>query len=120
MFKDGYNEHYSYDDCILNKVSENFHDLDIKDILKSKDNRRVSKGFDESLFIIVADQLENIRRQGGCNDPNLKLQTTFTLTSLNNLNGVSTFETGNIQPFNFDLEFPTSTLVKEVRVKFLR
>ena len=108
ILEDGYNEYYSYDDCILDNVAKNYN---IKDILKSEENKMISEGIEESMFKHVSNELENTRKLGDCNEPNLKLQTTFTLASLDILIK-STI--GLNQPFRFGLEFPQSTLVKEV------
>ena len=116
IFEDGYNDYYSYDDCILDKVSKNYH---IKDILKSEEKKMISKGMDESTFGNVSNLLENLKNFGYCNDPNLKLQTTFTLTSLDVFNTVwigSWFSPS----FSFNLEFPSFILVKEVNLSYTK
>ena len=108
ILEDGYNEYYSYDDCILDNVAKNYN---IKDILKSEENKMISEGIEESMFKHVSNELENMKKLGDCNEPNLKLQTSFTLASLDFLIR-STI--GLNQPFRFGLEFSQSTLVKEV------
>ena len=114
LFEDGYNEYYSYDDCILNRVAKSYQYYDIKDILKSTENKLITKGIDESLFKDLSIQLEHVKKANDCNDPNIKLQTTFTLTSLDSRKSVSGFGIGFAKPFQFGLEFPSSALVKEV------
>ena len=114
LFEDGYNEYYSYDDCILNRVAKSYQYYDIKDILKSTENKLITKGIDEILFKDLTIQLEHVKKASGCNDPNIKLQTTFTITFLNSWNSVSSFWLGFTEPFQFGLEFPSSALVKEV------
>ena len=115
LFEDGYNEYYSYDDCILNRVAKSYQYYDIKDILKSTENRAITKGIDESLFKDLTVQLEHVKKDSDCNDPNTKLQTTFTL-GLDREKPVSSFYLGftKPKPFQFGLEFPSSALVKEV------
>jgi len=105
ILEDGYNEYYTYDDCILDNVAKNYH---IKDVLKSEENKIIAKGIEELMF---KNQLENMKKLGDCNEPSLKLQTTFTLTSLDIF---IQSPIGTNQPFKFGLEFPQSTLVKEV------
>ena len=108
ILEDGYNEYYSYDDCIIKKLLTKDH---ISDILKSEENKIISEGIKESMFEQVSKKLENVKKLENCKKPNLKLQTTFTLVSLEitNLSYI-----GSNQPFRFGLEFPQSTLVKEV------
>ena len=108
IFEDGYDEFYSYDDCILDKVANNSQ---IKNILKTEESKTISNGIDESMFKSVFIQMENIIKLGECNKPNIKLQTTFTLTSLTDSNFAWI---GYSRPFQFDLEFPQSIVVKEV------
>ena len=114
LFEDGYNEYYSYDDCILNRVAKSYQYYDIKDILKSTENKAITKGIDESLFKDLSIQLEHVKKDSDCNDPNLNLQTTFTLTGLDYMKFSSVFEVGYTEPLQFGLEFPSSALVKEV------
>ena len=116
LFEDGYNEYYSYDDCILNRVAKSYQYYDIKDILKSTENKLITKGIDESAFKDLTIQLEQEKKASDCNDPNVKLQTTFTLTSLDSRKFSSPFYLGltKPKPFQFGLEFPSSALVKEV------
>ena len=114
LFEDGYNEYYAYDDCILNRVAKSYQYYDIKDILKSTENKLITKGIDESLFKDLTVQLEHVKKASDCNGPNTKLQTTFTLTSLDFMKFASVFGIGLTEPFQFGLEFPSSALVKEV------
>ena len=114
LFEDGYNEYYSYDDCILNRVAKSYQYYDIKNILKSTENKAITKGIDESLFKDLSIQLEHVKKDSDCNDPNLNLQTTFTLTGLDSKKFSSIFHIGFTKPFQFGLEFPSSALVKEV------
>ena len=117
IFEDGYTDYYSYDDCVLDKVEKNY---DIKDILKSEEKKMISKGMDESMFGNVLNLLENLKNFGYCNDPNLKLQATFTLTSLDVVNEVW-IESWEVGPtFSFNLEFPSSILVKEVHINCIK
>ena len=117
IFEDGYNDYYSYDDCILDEVSKNYL---IKDILKSEEKKMISKGMDESMFGNVSNLLENLKNFGYCKDPNLKLQTTFIqVTSLD------IFNTAWIGPrflptFSFNLEFPSFIMVKEVNLSYTK
>lgn len=116
IFEDGYNDYYFYDDCVLDKVSKNYH---IKDILKAEEKKMISKGMDESTFGNVSNLLENLKNFGYCNDPNLKLQTAFTLTSLDVFNFIwigSWFS----PTFSFNLEFPSLILVKEVNLSYTK
>ena len=62
LFEDGYNEYYSYDDCILNRVAKSYQHYDIKDILKSAENNAICKGIDEILFKDLTIQLEHVRK----------------------------------------------------------
>ena len=111
IIEDGYSEFYTYDDCILDNVAKNYHDHDIKDILKSKENKMITKGINESYFQDFTNQFKNMKNRDACNDPNLKLQTTFTLTHLNIDRNTWI---GYKSYFLFGLEFPRSTLLKEV------
>ena len=115
IFEDGYTDYYSYDDCVLDKVEKNYH---IKDILKSEEKKMISKGMDESMFGNVLNLLENLKNFGYCNDPNLKLQATFTITSLD-LRPVY-LGPWFLPTFSFNLEFPSSTLVKEVNLNCIK
>ena len=114
LFEDGYNEYYSYDDCILNGVAKSYQYYDIKNILKSTETKAITKGIDESSFKDLTIQLEHVKKTSDCNDPIINLQTTFTLTSLD-LNKYFSFDyRGFSKPFQFGLDFPSSALVKEV------
>ena len=111
IIEDGYGEYYSYDDCILDNVAKNYYDHDIKDILKSEENKMITKGIDESYFQDFTYQFKDMKNLDACNDPNLKLQTTFTLSRLN----IDRKTWIGYKPyFTFGLEFPQSALVKEV------
>ena len=112
ILEDGYDEYYSYDDCILDNISKNYHDHDIKDFLISKENKKISKVINESLFKDLSNQFEYMIKHGKCNDPNMKIQTTYTLTSLDSMKRSSFI--GYDDLFEYGLEFPISTLVKEV------
>ena len=113
IFEDGYTDYYSYDDCVLDKVEKDYH---IRDILKSEEKKMISKGMDESMFGNVLNLLENFKNFGYCNDPNVKLQATFTLTSLDFWPVY--FGPWGLPTFSFNLEFPSSTLVKEVNFNY--
>ena len=116
IFEDGYTDYYSYDDCILDKIEKDYH---IRDILKSEEKKMISKGMDESMFGNVLNLLENLKNFGYCNDPNLKLQATFTLTSLDEKH-TAWIGPGFVTTFSFNLEFPSSTLVKEVNLNCIK
>ena len=118
IFEDGYADYYSYDDCVLDKIERNY---DIKDIIKSEEKKMISKGMDESMFGNVLNLLENFKNFGYCNDPNLKLQATFTQTTFTSLEDLFTvwISPWLVEPtFSFNLEFPSSTLVKEVNLNY--
>ena len=111
VFDDGYDENHSYDDCILDKVAMNHY---LKDILKSEENKTFFKGIDESMFKNVSNLLENIRKLGDCNTPNLKLKTNFIFTVQEHLD-LAFIVRGGTSTFKFDLEFPQTAIVKEVK-----
>ena len=95
-------------------MAKSYQYHDIKNILKSTENKAFTKGIDESLFKDLTIQLEHVKKDSDCNDPNIKLQTTFTLTSLDWIKFASVFDIDYTELFEFGLEFPSSALVKEV------
>ena len=86
--------------------------------MKSEEKKMISKGIDESMFGNVLNLLENFKNFGYCNDPNLKLQATFTITSMD-LWPVY-FGPWFLPTFSFNLDFPSSILVKEVNLNCIK
>ena len=94
-------------------MAKSYQYYDIKNILKSTETKAITKGIDESSFKDLTIQLERVKKTSDCNDPIIKLQTTFTLTSLDGKYFIFDY-LGFSEPFQFGLDFPSSALVKEV------
>ena len=118
IFDDGYNDHNTYDDCILKEVARKYPESNIMDILKPGENKTHYNDMNFSVFRKLSAQFEYEIQHGVCNIPNLKLQPTYILKDLS-LNAFA-FSIGRTlkQPLSFKIEF-SSTVTKEVKIILL-
>ena len=119
IFDDGYNDHNTYDDCILKEVARKYPDSNIMDIFKPAENNKIHQnGMNISVFSKLSAKFEYEIKHGECNIPNLKLQPTYILKDLLLVKS-SIVSEGKTQPFSFQLEFSPLTISKEVKIIFL-
>ena len=119
IFEDGYDEFNSYDDCILNHVANIQHDTNIKDILKPHKQKRITDTVEEPVLRHLSNLLEYTTLSGICKVPNLKLQVGFKLTSLD-FGELSVFEKKFKDRIVLGLEFPSASLVREVKYSYFQ
>ena len=113
IFDDGYNDHNTYDDCILKEVAKKYPDSYIMDILKLAENKVHQNGMNFSVFSKLSAQFRYEIQHSICNVPNLKLEPNYILKHLSKR---SFFKRGKTYPFSFKLEFSPSTVTKEVKI----
>ena len=116
IFDDGYNDHNTYDDCILKEVARKYPDSNIMDIFKPAENKIHQNGMNISVFSKLSAKFEYEIKHSVCNIPNLKLQTSYILEDLSWISGLGIISIGQRQPFLFKLEFSPSTVTKEVKI----
>ena len=119
IFDDGYNDHNTYDDCILKEVARKYPDSNIMDILKPAENKIRHNELNFSVVSKLSAQIEYEIQQGACNIPNLKLQTSYILKDLSWISGLGWVENGQTESFSFKVEFSPSTVTKEVKIILL-
>ena len=119
IFDDGYNDHNTYDDCILKEVARKYPDSNIMDILKPGENKIHHNDMNFSVFRKLSAQFEYEIQHGACNIPNLKLQTTYILKDLSWNAGIFFIGRTLKQLLSFKLEFSPSTVTKEVKIILL-
>ena len=113
IFDDDYNDHNTYDDCILKEIAKKYPDSYIMDIFKLAENKVHQHSMNFSVFSKLSAQFRYEIQHSICNVPNLKLEPNYILKDLSK---ESVFSRGKTRPFSFKIEFSPSTVTKEVKI----